>query len=273
MSSKEQENYLHKGIIGVGAFSKVKLAEHLATKIKVAIKIMDKNYIIEHKLEDKIRREIKIMKSFCHPHIIKLFDIEDSKNEIQVIMEYAPKGDLFNLIKEKRRFCESEALYYFQQLISAIDYIHCHKVCHRDLKLENILLDKNEKIKLSDFGLSNRLMEGKFLRTPCGSENYAPPEIIKGIPYSGSSADVWSCGVILFVFLTGFLPFDELCLQVLYRKIKEVDYSIPIFVPNLAADLIKRCLQGNTAERITIDEIKEHPWLNNSGFSKTFLHI
>ena len=158
---------------------------------------------------------------------------------------------------------EKEARRLFQQIIFGLEYLHINGVSHRDLKPENILLDQDKNVKICDFGLSNKMKDGNFLYSSCGSPNYAAPELINGKSYNGALIDIWSSGVILYTILTGQLPFNEKQANKLYQKIRECKYTIPKTVPDAAKDLITRMLQKNPLDRITIDEIKQHKWFNN----------
>ena len=158
---------------------------------------------------------------------------------------------------------EKEARRLFQQIIFGLEYLHINGVSHRDLKPENILLDQDKNVKICDFGLSNKMKDGNFLYSSCGSPNYAAPELINGKCYNGALIDIWSSGVILYTILTGQLPFNEKQANKLYQKIRECKYTIPKTVPDAAKDLITRMLQKNPLDRITIDEIKQHKWFNN----------
>jgi 5'-AMP-activated protein kinase, catalytic alpha subunit len=178
-------------------------------------------------------------------------------------MEYAPGGELFDLIC-KRKLSENEARKIFQQIIFGIEYLHTHQVAHRDLKPENILLDEENNVKIADFGLSNVMRDGIFLYSSCGSPNYAAPELINGKFYNGASIDIWSCGVILYALLTETLPFDEEHIPKLYQKIRECKYTLPQVLSDTAKDLIFRMLQGDPMNRITISEIKQHKWFNTN---------
>lgn len=146
----------------------------------VAIKTMEKEKLILQGLQKKTQREMALLKKFQHPHMVKIFEAIVQEKEIHVVLEYVPGGELFDIIANKGRMNENEARIFFQQLISCLDYCHNHQITHRDLKPENILLDENKHVKVADFGLSNRMKEGKFLMTSCGSPNYAAPEVVSG---------------------------------------------------------------------------------------------
>ena len=190
---------------------------------KVAIKILNKRKIKMQGVFEKVKREIKVLRRFNHPHIIKHFEFIDTSSDIFIVLEYAAGGELFDLISMKEKVIilafnltlpsfqleEPEARRIFQQIISAIEYSHSHKMVHRDLKPENLLLDKELNIKLIDFGLANAMKDSQALSTACGSPNYAAPEVISGQSYGGSEVDIWSCGVILYAMVCGSLPFDD----------------------------------------------------------------
>lgn len=175
-------------------------------------------------------------------------------------MEYVAGGELFDYIVSKGRLTENEARRIFQQILSGIEYCHYHGVVHRDLKPENLLLDQDHNIKIADFGLSNLIRDGEFLHTSCGSPNYASPEVICGSMYAGPEVDVWSCGVILYALLCGSLPFDDENIPNLFKKIKNGIYSLPGHLSELSRDLIPRLLVVDPLRRITIPEIRQHPW-------------
>ena len=254
------ENYRLGRTLGGGTFATVRLAEHILTGFRVAMKILDKRQIKFQKMLDKVRREIKILKRFHHSHIMRLYESFESKDSIYLVMEYVPSGELYNLIERRGRLPESEARKYFQQIISAIDYSHDHGVAHRDIKPENILLDNDKNIKVGDFGLSNYMRDGEFFKTSCGSPNYAAPEVISGLTYCGPDVDVWSCGVVLYALLAGYLPFDENNISALFAKIKSASYQIPSQFSDDSKDLIQRMLNPDPIARITIKQIKQHPW-------------
>ncbi|KAJ2958630.1 hypothetical protein NQZ79_g5815 [Umbelopsis isabellina] len=204
--------------IGVGSFGKVKLAVHSITGQKVALKIINRKKIASLDMAGRVKREIQYLKLLRHPHIIKLYEVIVTPTDIIMVIEYAG-GELFNYIVEKGKMGEDDARRFFQQIICAVEYCHRHKIVHRDLKPENLLLDDNNNVKIADFGLSNIMTDGDFLKTSCGSPNYAAPEVISGKLYAGPEVDVWSCGVILYVMLCGRLPFDDEYIPTLFKKI------------------------------------------------------
>ena len=190
-NKNEISNYKYIKTIGEGTFGKVKLATHIITGEKVAIKIVQKNLIKDKNQYNRIEREIKYLKLFNHPNIIQIYEVLESSSSFYIVMEYAPGGELFNYIVEKEKLDENEASMFFYQLINALEYIHSLGIAHRDLKPENLLLVKNKKIKIIDFGLSNYFNGDKKLETPCGSPSYASPEIIKGEKYNHVCNVMW----------------------------------------------------------------------------------
>ncbi|GAX83399.1 hypothetical protein CEUSTIGMA_g10824.t1 [Chlamydomonas eustigma] len=253
-------NYRLGKTLGVGSFGKVKVAEHVMTGHRVAIKILNRKKILAMDMDEKVRREIKILRLFMHPHIIRLYEVIETPSDIYVVMEYVKSGELFDYIVEKGRLMEEEARHFFQQIISGVEYCHRNMVVHRDLKPENLLLDSNKSVKIADFGLSNIMRDGHFLKTSCGSPNYAAPEVISGKLYAGPEVDVWSCGVILYALLCGSLPFDDENIPNLFKKIKGGIYNLPSHLSPGARDLIPRMLLVDPLKRITIPEIRQHPW-------------
>ncbi|XP_019190643.1 PREDICTED: CBL-interacting serine/threonine-protein kinase 23-like [Ipomoea nil] len=186
-----------------------------------------------------------------------------SKTKIYIVMEFVTGGELFDKIASKGRLKEDEARKYFQQLINAVDYCHSRGVCHRDLKPENLLLDASGFLKVSDFGLSalpQQLREDGLLHTKCGTPNYVAPEVINNKGYDGAQADLWSCGVILYVFMAGYLPFEESNLMALYKKILKADFTCPPWFSTSAKKLIKKILDPNPQTRMTFAEVIGNDW-------------
>lgn len=245
--------------LGEGSFGKVKLAYHLATHEKVALKIINRKTLAKSDMQGRVEREISYLRLLRHPHIIKLYDVIKSKDEIIMVIEFAGK-ELFDYIVQRGKMPEDEARRFFQQIISAVEYCHRHKIVHRDLKPENLLLDENLNVKIADFGLSNIMTDGNFLKTSCGSPNYAAPEVISGKLYAGPEVDVWSCGVILYVMLCGRLPFDDEFIPNLFKKISNGVYTIPPYLSAGAKHLLQQMLVVNPLNRITVQGIMEDPW-------------
>ncbi|KAF3760764.1 protein kinase SNF1 [Cryphonectria parasitica EP155] len=245
--------------LGEGSFGKVKLAVHRGTGQQVALKIISRKKLISRDMAGRVEREIEYLQLLRHPHIIKLFTVIKTPTEIIMVLEYAG-GELFDYIVQHGRMEEDEARRFFQQMLCAVEYCHRHKIVHRDLKPENLLLDEKLNVKIADFGLSNIMTDGNFLKTSCGSPNYAAPEVIGGKLYAGPEVDVWSCGVILYVLLVGRLPFDDEHIPSLFAKIARGTYAVPKWMSPGAAHLIEKMLKVNPVQRATIPEIRQDPW-------------
>ncbi|XP_058081478.1 CBL-interacting serine/threonine-protein kinase 8-like isoform X2 [Magnolia sinica] len=251
--------------VGEGTFAKVKFAQNTETGESVAMKVIDRSTIIKHKMVDQIKREISIMKLVRHPHVVRLHEVLASRTKIYIILEFITGGELFDKIVRHGRLSETESRRYFQQLIDGVDYCHCKGVYHRDLKPENLLLDSQGNLKISDFGLSASPEPGvSLLRTTCGTPNYVAPEVLSHKGYHGAVADIWSCGVILYVLMAGYLPFDEIDLTTLYSKIERADFSCPSWFPVGAKSLIHRILDPNPETRIRIEEIRSDEWFRKN---------
>ncbi|XP_051501585.1 5'-AMP-activated protein kinase catalytic subunit alpha-2 isoform X2 [Myxocyprinus asiaticus] len=253
-------HYILGDTLGVGTFGKVKIGEHQLTGHKVAVKILNRQKIRSLDVVGKIKREIQNLKLFRHPHIIKLYQVISTPTDFFMVMEYVSGGELFDYICKHGRVEDTEARRLFQQIISAVDYCHRHMVVHRDLKPENVLLDGNKNAKIADFGLSNMMSDGEFLRTSCGSPNYAAPEVISGRLYAGPEVDIWSCGVILYALLCGTLPFDDEHVPTLFKKIRGGVFYIPEYLNRSVASLLMLMMQVDPLKRATIKDIREHEW-------------
>lgn len=256
-------NYCVERTIGRGQFGKVKLAYHKKVPdMKVAIKIINKTKLDEDTLK-MIQREVHIMKLLQHPNIIRLYEVLETPRTLYLIMEYAEGGEVMDFIIAHGKIPEREAKRFFAQMLSAVQYCHSKKCCHRDLKPENLLLDSNMNVKIIDFGLSNLYTPGDLMKTFCGSPTYASPELILRKEYLGPPVDVWSMGVVLFVLVCGYLPFDGHNFVELFNKILKAQYTIPSHVSQACANLIERMLVVEPDQRATIEEIKKHPWLSS----------
>ncbi|XP_041981512.1 serine/threonine-protein kinase SIK2-like [Aricia agestis] len=246
--------------IGKGNFAVVKLARHRITKTEVAIKIIDKSQLDASNLQ-KVYREVDIMKRLDHPHIIKLYQVMETKNMIYIVSEYASKGEIFDYIARYGRMAEQAARRKFWQILSAVEYCHERRIVHRDLKAENLLLDANMNIKIADFGFSNYYATGELLATWCGSPPYAAPEVFEGKRYTGPEIDIWSLGVVLYVLVCGALPFDGSTLQSLRDRVLSGRFRIPYFMSEDCESLIRKMLVLEPMKRYTIEQIKKHRWM------------
>ena len=263
---KEKEykigNYLIKKTLGQGTFGKVKLATYLPTDEKVAIKILEKERIVEKDDKIRLKREFDMLALFNHPNVILVAEIFESTDRYYSVMEFCEGGELFNYIVKKRKLSEDESAFFYYQLINGLDYIHSLGIVHRDLKPENLLLTKSHILKIIDFGLSNYFKNEQedLLETPCGSPCYASPEMVAGKKYNGFKIDIWSSGIILFAMLCGYLPFEDKDNDILFEKILECKLSFPKYVSRSAKDLIEKILVTDPGKRISINEIKNHPF-------------
>ncbi|CAN1216872.1 CBL-interacting serine/threonine-protein kinase 24 [Linum perenne] len=246
--------------IGEGTFAKVKFARNMETGENVAMKVLVKSTILKHRMVDQIKREISIMKIVRHPNIVRLHEVLAGRTKIYIILEFVTGGELYDKIVHQGRLKEHEARRYFQQLIDAVDHCHCKGVYHRDLKPENLLLDTAGNLKVSDFGLSALPRDGVgLLYTTCGTPNYVAPEVLSHQGYDGAAADIWSCGVILYVLMAGYLPFDETDLPTLYKK-----FTCPFWFSPEAKALIDKILIPDPKNRTGINEIRKDPWFRRN---------
>ena len=252
--------YTLKGIIGKGTFSIVKLGINKLTTEKVAIKIMQKNKIINKEDLIRIQREIEMLSRLSHPNVIKIYKIKEDLKKFYIIMEYCENGELFNRIVEKQRLSEDEAAYFYYQIICGLEYIHKNSIAHRDLKPENLLLSKDDILKIIDFGLSNYSSFNFLLGTPCGSPCYASPEMVCGKKYNGFLIDIWSTGIILFAMICGYLPFEDNDNEVLFGKILKCKIHYPKHIGEIPLDLMTKIIVPEPSKRITLNQIKEHPF-------------
>eukprot|EP01042_Synura_sphagnicola_P009189 gene9189-11801_t len=255
--------------LGEGTFGKVKYAIDTETNEAVAIKILDKEKIQKQNMGNQIKKEISIMKMVKHKNIVHMVEVLASKTKIFIVLELVTGGELFDKIVQVGKLSEEQARFYFRQLIEGVEYCHKLGICHRDLKPENLLLDEHGNLKISDFGLSSLYVgdadgEGttrtELLHTTCGTPNYVAPEVLSDQGYDGKKADVWSCGVIMYVLLAGFLPFDESTIVALFAKIQSADFTYPSWFSPEVRSLIDQMLVADPLARITIANIRNHPW-------------
>lgn len=250
--------------IGSGNFGVARLMRDKQTKELVAVKYIERG----DKIDENVQREIINHRSLRHPNIIRFREVILTPTHLAIVMEYASGGELFERISNAGRFNEDEARFFFQQLISGVSYCHSMQVCHRDLKLENTLLDGSPapRLKICDFGYSKSSLLHSQPKSTVGTPAYIAPEVLLRQEYDGKVADVWSCGVTLYVMLVGAYPFEDPDEPKDFRKtinrILSVQYSIPdnIQISEECRLLISRIFVGDPAQRITMPEIKNHVW-------------
>ncbi|XP_018847947.1 CBL-interacting serine/threonine-protein kinase 12-like [Juglans regia] len=261
-------------LLGHGTFAKVYHARNVKTDESVAIKVIDKEKILKGGLIAHIKREISILRRVRHPNIVQLFEVMATKSKIYFVMEFVRGGELFNKVA-KGRLKEDVARKYFQQLISAVGFCHSRGVFHRDLKPENLLLDENGDLKVSDFGLSavsDQIRQDGLFHTFCGTPAYVAPEVLARKGYEASKVDIWSCGVILFVLMAGYLPFHDQNIMAMYKKIYKGEFRCPRWFSPSLTRLLTRLLDTNPETRITIPEIMENKWFKK-GFKLIKFYI
>lgn len=248
--------------LGTGKFGRVYLAREKRTHFIVALKVLYISQLHKAQVEHQLRREIEIQAHLRHPNILRLYGYFYDKTRVYIILEYAPKGELFEMLHENEtssKFDEYTAAKYIVKICDAISYCHSKHVIHRDIKPENILLDANGEVKIADFGCAVRLFAERR-STVCGTLDYLPPEMIEGQKYD-EGVDVWSIGVLLYEFLVGSPPFEAAEHHETCEKIKNVDIQFPDFVSALAQDLIQRLLQRDPQKRMPLQEVRSHPWI------------
>ncbi|CCH59989.1 hypothetical protein TBLA_0C01750 [Henningerozyma blattae CBS 6284] len=271
--------YILSSTLGEGEFGKVKLGWSKASTQasneipkQVAIKLIKRSSILPKgsNKEIKVYREINALKQLCHPNIVKLDDVLQNSKYIGIVLEYASGGEFYKYIQRKKRLKEINASKLFSQLISGVHYMHSKGLVHRDLKLENLLLDKHENLIITDFGFVNEFFQtNELMLTPCGSPCYAAPElVISKHPYEARKADLWSCGIILYAMLAGYLPWDDDIknpdgndIARLYYYITTTPLKFPEYIQPLPRDLLRKILVPNYKKRINMRRIINHEWL------------
>lgn len=264
--TKRVGKYLVGRTIGEGTYAKVKYAQHSETGKAYALKVLNKDLLIQRGMVDQVKKEISILKKLKHPYIVNMHEIMSSKDKIFLVMELVTGGDLFDTIAVQGPFKEEDGKVMFAQIVAAVAYCHKNGVCHRDLKPENVLLTSEGQAKLSDFGLGAVRDDGGYfdlMNTVCGTPNYAAPEIISKKPYSGYAADIWSLGVVLYVILAGCLPFDEDNLVHLFEKVAHGEYTMPAWISDEAKEMIESMLQVDATRRPTAEQLMMCSWIKD----------
>ncbi|KDQ23278.1 hypothetical protein PLEOSDRAFT_1094786 [Pleurotus ostreatus PC15] len=253
-------NYTLGKVIGEGAYGKVRLGTHRLTSTRVAIKQIPKA------MSSYLTREIHHHRQLHHPHVTQMYEVIATEANIWIVTELCCGGELFDYLAEKGRLSEEETRVIFGQLCLAVAYLHEKGIVHRDLKLENVLLDERCRVKLGDFGFTREFERGSLMETFCGTTGYASPEMLQGKKYQGPEVDVWSLGVILYCLLTGTLPFDDDDESVMKSKIIKGDFEDPVWLSLESRQLFKGILEQDTSIRMTIPQILAHPWFTVKEF-------
>eukprot|EP00164_Ancoracysta_twista_P006274 GFYU01008716.1.p1 GENE.GFYU01008716.1~~GFYU01008716.1.p1 ORF type:complete len:329 (-),score=90.43 GFYU01008716.1:191-1177(-) len=261
--AKKVGNYELGPTLGEGSFAKVKQATHITTRETFAIKIISKEEVQRHNMGEQLKKEISVMKMIKHKNIVNLIEVLASRTKIFIVLELVSGGELFDAIVKAGKFDENKARHYFQQMVYAVDYCHKQGVMHRDLKPENLLLDSQGSLKVTDFGLSYFYQGAdgsNLLHTTCGTPNYVAPEVLGDNGYDGVKADIWSCAIILYVLMAGCLPFDDQNMTELFKKIMNVKITYPSHFSSGSVELLKLILVKDPNKRLTMSQIKQHPW-------------
>ncbi|EJT98846.1 Pkinase-domain-containing protein, partial [Dacryopinax primogenitus] len=252
-------NYTLGKVIGEGShflctYGKVRLGTHRITSTRVAIKQIPKA------MSAQLTREIHHHRQLHHPHVTQLYEVIATESSIWLVTELCTGGELFDYLVEKGRLSERETRMLFGQLCLAVEYIHEKGVVHRDLKLENVLLDEYCHVKLGDFGFTREYEAGRLLDTFCGTTGYASPEMLLGNKYSGREVDIWSLGVILYSLLCGGLPFDDDDEIIMRNRVIHGVYPEPDWLSEDARDLIRHILVKKPEARYSVKQILSHRW-------------
>jgi len=229
------------------------------------MKIVKKSLLQENlDARQRVEREIKVLRLLQHPFIMQMHDVMQTHTHLFVAVEHLQHGELYEYVSDRPSLTLDENFRFFYQLVRGVQYMHSQNICHRDLKLENLLLDSDFTLKIADFGMASAMPKGKYLETACGSPHYACPEIVKAEKYLGTEADAWSIGVILYALATSSLPFDDEDMEALFGKIRTANYRCPPEVPSDIQDLISRFLKVNGGDRISLDAVMRHKfWVSN----------
>ncbi len=253
--------YLFGRLIGRGAFGKVNLGLHILSGRIVAIKSFNKSKLKDEKSKQKIYHEINLMKNLNHNSIVRILETIETSNYILIIMEHINGGDLLSFVKKRTKLNEKTSKIIFKQLIISLKYIHSKGIIHRDIKLDNILIDLNNNIKICDFGVGKNYQNNEKFMDQCGTPAYIAPEILNNEGYEGPPVDIWSSGVVLYAMLSGTVPFKANNINDLHNKIKSGFYNEINDISNDAKNLICKLLEVDPSKRIGINDILTHPWI------------
>ncbi|XP_025957665.2 aurora kinase A [Dromaius novaehollandiae] len=245
--------------LGKGKFGNVYLAREKQSKFILALKVLFKTQLEEAGVEHQLRREVEIQSHLRHPNILRLYGYFHDVTRVYLILEYAPRGEVYKELQKLTKFDEQRTATYITELADALSYCHSKNVIHRDIKPENLLLGSNGELKIADFGWSVHAPSSRRT-TLCGTLDYLPPEMIEGRTHD-EKVDIWSLGVLCYEFLVGKPPFEADTYQETYRAISKVEFKFPPFVTEGARDLISKLLKHNPFHRLPLKDVLVHSWL------------
>ena len=258
---KTEINFYEYGrVLGKGAFGKVNLALHLASGRLVAIKSFNKSKILTRRAKFKIKNEIEVLSKLRNDFCTQIYDFFETEKHILIVMEYVC-GDLLSFIRKRGKISENSSKIIFKQLIKGLQYIHNKKIVHRDIKLDNILIDLTNTVKICDFGVSRILRSGDIMYEHCGTPAYISPEIFENKGYFGYGCDVWSAGVTLYYMLAGEQPFKGEKIDEIKENILKGNFKLIKNISKEANNLLVKMLEPDPKNRISIEQILKHPWL------------
>ena len=252
--------YILDKTIGAGAYAKVKEGRSIKDDINVAVKIINREKAGEDVIEKFTKREIEIMRTLNHPNVVATHEVVMNDKFIFIVMDLAECGDLLDFVIAHQYLNEEIAQHFFIDLIAGMQYIHNNGYAHRDLKCENLLIDKNYKLKISDFGFSTQISH-KRCDTYCGSLAYAAPEVIDGKPYIATFSDIWSMGIVLYAMVIGKLPFTENELTAKKGTERNLNLNFPHIISDECINILYSILDSCPAQRIQLSKMQEHKWM------------
>lgn len=264
------ENFDIGRALGKGKFGSVYLARERQTKFILALKVLFKKQLEKAGVEHQLRREVEIQSHLRHPNILRLYGYFHDTARVYLILEFAPKGELYGELQRCGTFDDQRSATYIMELADALSYCHSKNVIHRDIKPENLLLGANGELKIADFGWSVHTPSSRR-STLCGTLDYLPPEMIEGKTHD-EKVDLWSLGVLCYEFLVGRPPFETKSHEETYRKISRVEFTYPAHVSEGSRDLINRLLKHNPMHRLPIQQVLVHPWVVENSVKKPTTH-
>lgn len=258
---KAFNNYTFLERIGNGSFSKVYRVVHTVSHKQYACKVFPKTNLDQTVDVTHFQREINVMALMEHPNIVQLHDFFWDEANFYLILDYCVGGELFDFIIANDQLSEPVAAYLFKQIAYAVQFCHSRGLAHRDIKPENILVGEFPNVKISDFGLCGFVSCKELMDSFCGSPCYCSPECICQIKYDGKKSDIWSLGIVLYALVTGEHPWYVMNTPLMLQQITSGTYEMPTYISKELEDLISKMIRVDPNERLTIDQVVAHPWL------------